>query len=180
LTRSSREDWCEAGLGLLRDEGHGALVVDRVATAVGKSKGSFYHHFEDLSAFHAALLATWEAELTEAPIAQAEARPSARVAQKAARLEQVVIGLDHALDRAVRAWGNADARAKAAVMRVDERRIAYLAELHRAAGHRDARTLAELEYAAFVGFEHLDLLGAGKAERLGRKLRKALALLGAG
>ncbi|MEW5847791.1 MAG: TetR/AcrR family transcriptional regulator [Myxococcota bacterium] len=176
MSRVSRKDWCTAGLGLLRDEGHEALTIDRVATAIGKSKGSFYHHFEDLSSFHAALLATWEEELTERPIAQADA--AAR--RRAARLDEVVLGLDHALDRAVRAWANADARAKDAVVRVDERRIAYLAGIHREAGHRDARTLAELEYAAFVGFEHLDILTTEKAEKLGRKLRRALAMLGGG
>jgi AcrR family transcriptional regulator len=155
---------------------------------VGKSKGSFYHHFEGLSAFHTALLAMWEEQLTEQPIAQADARQrggvdalerEASAHRRAARLEEAVLGIDHALDRAVRAWANADARAKAAVVRIDERRIAYLAGLHRAAGHREARALAEIEYAAFVGFEHLDLLAAGgKGERLGKKLRRALALLG--
>ena len=40
---------------------------------------------------------------------------------------------------------------------VDKRRIAYLKELHERAGlsTEDAHVIAELEYAAYVGFQHM-------------------------
>jgi AcrR family transcriptional regulator len=177
--RTTPAAWCAAGLALLRDEGIEAVTVDRLCAALGKTKGSFYHHFADLDAYLGALLARWEEELTEATIRAADAEADLR--RRAARLDEVVSRLDHGLDRAVRAWALRDARARDAMARVDERRIAYLAALHAAAGHRRARELAELEYLAFVGAQQLDLAGRSRrGARLAALLQTALAGVGRG
>lgn len=171
--RASPRDWCSAGLALLREEGVAAVTVDRLCAALKKTKGSFYHHFRDIDAFRAALLSRWEEVLTEEPIraAEREVDPSRR----AARLEGLVRGLDHRLDGAVRAWAHRDSRARAALERVDQRRIDYIAELYRAGGYPKPRLLAELEYTAFVGAQHRGLFAApAHAARLSRALRSAL------
>lgn len=175
--RVSPADWCAAGLALLRDEGIGALTVDRLCAVRKKTKGSFYHHFRDLEAYLAELLARWEDDLTEAPIRAASDEPDPR--RRSARLNRSVRRLDHRLDRAVRAWALWDSRARAAMERVDERRIEYLSEISRQRGRRSPRLLAELEYAAFVGAQQVGLLGssAGTA-RLSRALERALDVLG--
>lgn len=174
--RATRQDWCAAGLDVLRDHGHEAVTIDRLCTTLGKTKGSFYHHFADLDAYLGALLALWEQELTDRPIDLAAREPS--VGKRSARLDQVVRGLDHALDLAVRAWSSRDRRARQAIERVDRRRIDYLAELHRASGHKRARLLAELEYAAFVGGQHLGWFDDPRhAATLARAMHDALALL---
>lgn len=175
--RVSSGDWCAAGLVLLRDEGVDAVTVDGLCQRLQRTKGSFYHHFRDLDAYLAALLARWEEELTEAPIREAgqEADPGRR----GARLDSAVRDLDHGLDGAVRAWARRDPRARAAMARVDRRRIDYIAALYRESGRRQPRLLAELEYAAFVGAQALGLFATPtRAARLGKALR--LALLGAG
>jgi AcrR family transcriptional regulator len=172
--RASPAEWCAAGLALLRDEGVGAVTVDRLCAALGKTKGSFYHHFRNLDAYLGALLARWEEELTDTPIRDAagERDPTRR----SARLDAAVLRLDHRLDVAVRAWARRDARARTAMARVDARRIAYLTGLHRARRAADARAAAELEYAAFVGAQHLGVLEVpARAERLATALRRALA-----
>lgn len=175
--RASPEDWCAAGLALLRDEGIGAITVDRLCAVRKKTKGSFYHHFRDLEAYLAELLARWEDDLTEAPIRVASDEPDPR--RRSARLNRMVRGLDHRLDRAVRAWALWDPRARAAMERVDERRIEYLSELSRLSGRRSPRLLAELEYAAFVGAQQVGLLGSSvRAARLSRALDRALDVLG--
>lgn len=171
--RTAPGDWCAAGLALLRDEGVGAVTVDRLCAALGKTKGSFYHHFRSIDACLAALLARWEEELTDAPIRDAGSERDPR--RRSARLDQAVRDLDHRLDVAVRAWALRDARAGAAMARVDARRIAYLTALHRARGAADPRTAAELEYASFVGAQQLGLLAArARADRLRPALRAAL------
>lgn len=171
--RTSPAEWCAAGLALLRDEGIGALTVERLCAALGKTKGSFYHHFRNLDAFLHALLARWEEELTDAPIRDAGSERNPR--RRGARLDEVVRRLDHRLDVAVRAWALRDARARSAMARVDARRIAYLTELHRARRVGDPRTAAELEYAAFVGAQQLGLLAVrARAERLESALRAAI------
>jgi AcrR family transcriptional regulator len=151
--RLSPRDWCDAGLSLLRDEGMPALTVDRMCAALQRTKGSFYHHFRDLDAFLTVLLARWEEALTEAPIEFAAAEGDPR--KRAARLDEAVARLDHRLDLAVRAWGLWDDRARAAVARVDARRLAYLTELYEGAGREGARELAQLEYVAFLGTQQV-------------------------
>src|SRR5688572_22721847 len=151
--RLSQTHWCDTGLALLRDEGMPSLTIERLCATLERTKGSFYHHFRDLDAFLAALLSRWEETLTDWPIelAGAEQDPSKR----AARLDAVVANMDHRLDLAVRAWGLWDDRARAAMERVDTRRIAYLTELYEARGVERARALAQLEYVAFVGTQQV-------------------------
>ena len=176
MARTSRNDWCVAGLAILRDQGHEALTVDRLCAALQKTKGSFYHHFADLETYLGELLSFWEQELTEAPIERASREASPQ--QRSARLDQVVRGLDHALDVSVRAWARRDERAGSAMQRVDRRRIDYLAELRRTAGHRNARMLAQLEYSAFVGAQQLGYFNeARRAAKLGHAQHEALLLL---
>ena len=154
-----------------------ALTVDRLCAGLRKTKGSFYHHFRDLDAYLAELLARWEDELTEAPIRLAKREPDPR--RRGARLDRAVLGLDHRLDGAVRAWALWDPRARAAMERVDQRRIEYLAELCQLSGLRQPRVLAELEYVAFVGAQQVGLLTSpARAARLRRALRQALQVLG--
>lgn len=175
--RVSRKDWYVAGLSLLRENGYQMLTIERLCARLEKTKGSFYHHFDSFDVYLEALLSQWEADLTESPIAAASKEPS--TARKTARLDDVVVRLDHRLDRAVRAWALHDERARTAMRRVDERRIAYLTDLHRAIGRKNPRLLAELEYAAFVGSQHLDLFDdLPHATKLGVGLRAALAFLG--
>jgi AcrR family transcriptional regulator len=176
MAKVTRRDWCAAGLVILRDHGHQAVTIERLCGALNRTKGSFYHHFADLEAYLGALLALWTQELTERPIELAGRESSP--AKRSARLDAVVRELDHQLDLAVRAWSRSDARARQALSRVDARRVDYLEELHRASGHSKPRTLAELEYAAFIGCQQLGYFDdPPRAERLERTMRKALALL---
>ncbi len=173
-TRLAPGDWCDAGLALLRDEGMSALTVDRMCTALERTKGSFYHHFRDLDAFLTRLLVRWEETLTEAPIAFAGAADD--LDQRAARLDDAVERLDHRLDLAVRSWALRDARARAVVARVDARRMAYLTELHAAVNAESARESAQLEYLAFVGAQHVSaMMTPAEAARMISDMRRALA-----
>ena len=173
-SRLSPADWCDAGLALLRDDGMAALTVDRMCTALERTKGSFYHHFRDLDAFLTQLLVRWEETLTEAPIAYAGAADA--LDQRGARLDDAVERLDHRVDLAVRAWALRDARARAAVARVDARRMAYLTELHAAVSAKGARESAQLEYLAFVGAQHVSaMMAPADAARMISDMRRSLA-----
>ncbi|MEM8755480.1 MAG: TetR family transcriptional regulator, partial [Pseudomonadota bacterium] len=52
--RLSRDDWLAHALGTLAAEGAPALRADRMAKALGVSRGSFYWHFRDLDDLNAA------------------------------------------------------------------------------------------------------------------------------
>ena len=58
-TRLSVEDWVQAGFGVISDDGLTALTIERLCKRVGATKGSFYWHFTDLSAYRAALIDAW-------------------------------------------------------------------------------------------------------------------------
>ncbi len=164
MARTRREDWIEAGFALLRDSGEQALTIDRLCTALGRTKGAFYHHFEGAPAFAKAVLETWERRNTDAPIdtAARERDTAARRRTLAATVKQ----LDWALDLSVRGWGLRDATARGVVARVDGRRIAYLEGLlPRSLPPSRRRAIATLEYAAFLGAMQLDPQGGQRGTR---------------
>lgn len=171
--RTSRQDWIDAGIQLLRIEGEHALTIERLCKTLEITKGSFYHHFGDLQKYQTALLEWWESELTSKPIeiGNQEKNPQKR----AQKLSSTVRKLDHRLDLSIRAWGLHDSNVKAFVHRVDQRRIEALIAIHQAAGHERTSVLAHLEYVTFVGAQQLELMG--KASDLEFTLAKSLALL---
>jgi len=158
---------------ILREQGHQALTLDDLCKAIGKTKGSFYHHFVDIGALHSAVIEAWTDAHTERPIELASSAKNV-----AARLDQVVHALDHAVDRSMRAWALYDEAARRAVKRVDRRRIEFLSQLHREAGHRDPELLAELEYVAFLGAQQIDAFTKrSRAVQLRHAMTRALTLL---
>lgn len=155
MARTHKGDWIESGLVLLRTEGEHALTIERLCTTLGRTKGSFYHHFESADAFASALLEAWERRHTEVPIDVASREGSAGARRRT--LDVTVKALDWPLDLAVRGWALRDPEAREVVARVDARRIAYLESLLPRTVPRARRTaIATLEYAAFLGAMQLD------------------------
>jgi AcrR family transcriptional regulator len=178
MARTTRTDWLDEGLRLLREGGEGAITIERLCERLNRTKGAYYHHFRDVSAYLDALLEHWVAKHTYAPIAAAETGQDAH--ERRQRLEESVRKLDMKLERAVRAWALRDERAARVLRNVDARRIDYLAGLHataRTKGPR-ARVLAQLEYAAFVGAQQIfPSLSAHQARAVEAALNRALELL---
>ncbi len=155
MARTRREDWIDTGLQVLRSAGEHALTIERLCAELGRTKGSFYHHFEGVPGFSRALLDVWEQRHTDAPIAEASRERS--VGRRRRTLDATVKQLDWQLDLAVRGWGLRDPIAREVVARVDERRIAYLEGLvPRTVPAARRRAIATLEYAALLGAMQLD------------------------
>ena len=74
----SARDWLDQGLKTLAKNGFTALKADPLAKAMGVSRGSFYWHFADIAAFHAAILKHWREVAAERVIADLEATPEDR------------------------------------------------------------------------------------------------------
>jgi AcrR family transcriptional regulator len=171
--RKSKQDWIDAGINLLREEGEYALTIERLCKTLQITKGSFYHHFGDLQTYQMALLEWWESELTSKPIDIANQETNLK--KRAQKLGETVRKLDHRLDLSIRAWGLRNNRVKTFVHRVDQRRLQALETLHRAVGVEQAGVLAHLEYVTFIGARLLELMGeSGKREFT---LARSLALL---
>jgi AcrR family transcriptional regulator len=160
-------DWLDAGLKALAESGVAALKADPLAKALGVSRGSFYWHFRDVEAYHAAVLARWRDIATERIIANVEKHTDAADA-----VEYLLRGAFAArsdLEVAIRSWATHDAAARKTVREIDQRRTSYIEALLKRAGisAETARARAQILYWTFLGFELSDKpLPAKERERL--------------
>src|SRR5882724_4100646 len=120
----SAQDWVDQGLKTLAKSGFTALKAEPLAKAMGVSRGSFYWHFADIAAFHAAILKHWREVAAEQVIAGLEA--SAKDANPLALLLRRAFASKQALEKAVRSWAAIDPKARAAVQAIDRRRVDYV------------------------------------------------------
>ncbi|MEX3014966.1 TetR/AcrR family transcriptional regulator [Gymnodinialimonas hymeniacidonis] len=159
--RLRKEDWVAAGFRALAETGPQALKAEALARRLKTTKGSFYHHFKDVPAYHAAMLALWQDKaftgiveaLDDMPTAEGKLRALAQIANDGApdRFGGLLI------EPAIRAWSLHDPNVAGAVAEIDGKRIGYVADLLEACGH--PRTLAVLFYGAFLGLDDLQARG---------------------
>ncbi len=155
--RLTRQDWSETALRMLADGGVGAVAVEPIASALGTTKGSFYHHFSSRDELLVAALALWEHQHTVevnagVDAATADPREQLRLLVRRAigMAEQDPIGLtllataDHPLVAPVLA-------------RVTAARVDYLTAIFGRLGERrtSARRRALLAYSAYLGHSQL-------------------------
>jgi AcrR family transcriptional regulator len=148
----SAKDWLDQGLKTLAQGGFTALKAEPLAKAMGVSRGSFYWHFADIGAFHAAILARWREVAAEQIIANVEAASGHE--NPLAVLLRRVFNERLTLENAVRTWATVDPLARAAVQAIDQRRLGYVASLFRQTGLTEdvASARAQVLYWAFLGF----------------------------
>ena len=156
--RLSAEDWAQAALDVISEEGLAAVAVEPLARRLGVTKGSFYWHFPSREALLVAALERWEKVEQETVFGSLEPIPDPRERLRA--LFQVVAhevkshiiysellkALDHPAVSPV-------------IGRVSQRRLDYLTASFRQAGlgRVDAQNRARLLYAAYVGVLQLSL-----------------------
>jgi AcrR family transcriptional regulator len=151
--RNSRADWVRAGLALLLKSGIEAVRVEPLALRLGVTKGSFYWHFKDRAALHAAMLEEWSATATGDVIAGVD-----RAADARARLRQLIARTTAdpkvaRLETAIRSWANSDDKASRAVAAVDSRRLDFVAGLLQETGVDPAvaQLRAQIIYLVLIG-----------------------------
>ncbi len=127
--------------------------MERIAGALGVTKGSFYWHFEDRDELLDRLLDAWEFECTDR-IGSCVGDLSGNPAQQLWALLELVTEADtHRCDAAVRAWALHDPRAAARVRRVDARRLELLRNIFLRMGlsAAQAEMRSRLSYCCMVG-----------------------------
>ncbi len=142
-------DWVNAGLKALAKSGFTALKADTLSKALGVSRGSFYWHFADVGAFHAAVLQRWREIAYENVVREIKGAPDNRLAALLDRAFRA----DVRLEMAVRSWATAEVRAKTMVEAVDVRRLKYIRQLLAEAGltSSQASARARILYWAYLG-----------------------------
>ena len=148
----SSKDWLDAGLKALAASGFTALKAEPLAKALHVSRGSFYWHFADLAAYHAALLVHWREVAAERIITDLESAPEGEDPLRLLLRRSFSGRL--ALEKAVRSWATFDSQARAAVQGIDRRRLDYVELLLRKRGLPDnlAQARAQILYWSFIGY----------------------------
>jgi AcrR family transcriptional regulator len=155
--RFNRADWLALGLSALAEEGPPGLTIEALCRRAGKTKGSFYAHFPAIEAFLAALAGHWRETCTLRLMQEADKGEAA--GERLIALDRMALALDVRVEQGMRRLAQLDAGVAAICTAVDRERIAYLAGLHGETGRgpEEALALARIEYAAFIGFQQLDL-----------------------
>lgn len=156
--RLSADDWAQAALELIAEQGVAAVAVESLARRLGVTKGSFYWHFPSRDALLQAALERWESVEQEAVFGQLEKISDPRERLRA--LIQMVaneIGLHVVYSALLQALDHPIV--KPVIGRVSERRLEYLARSYREVGfgESEARHRARLAYTAYVGFLQLSI-----------------------
>jgi AcrR family transcriptional regulator len=165
--RTTRTRWLDEGLTVLASDGVEGLRIDRLATRLGVTKGSFHHHFAGILDYRRALLAHYEEQTREALAAAIGSRDGSGTRATLEWLTSLVASdtdgdrVDDAptairrpeLDAAVRAWAHGDAEARATQARIDAAAISALQAAWRPAVETDAaaRTAALVPYLVSLG-----------------------------
>lgn len=149
--RKTTSDWIEHGLKMLSAKGFTALKADTLSKSLGVSRGSFYWHFEDITAFHTAVLNRWREISTLETMKRIDG-----VSVGNLRLNLILrqaFQSDHQLERAIRSWAANNDMAGDIVRGVDTERLSYLQAILTSSGIRaeTARSRAQFAYWAYLG-----------------------------
>ncbi|WP_432448797.1 TetR/AcrR family transcriptional regulator [Aliiroseovarius marinus] len=175
----SAESWILAGFRALARSGPQALKAEPLAREVGATKGSFYWHFKDVPAFHAAMLALWEERAVDdiTRFLDAETDPVRRLYM----LGDISTSTDEehggdAVEPAIRAWAQSDHTVADAVERIDRKRMEYLSGI---LSDLDLTNpdFARMIYGAYIGMGTLSAKdGADNKSAMSTLLAALLAL----
>jgi AcrR family transcriptional regulator len=157
--RLSRQDWIDAALQAVADDGPAGVAVERLAARLGTTKGSFYWHFKDREELITEALAAWERTETDALI---EEMKEIRDPVERLRTATVMATEYEEEDRPdVRLLPSAsDPVVGEVVKRVQRKRLDFIAEIFREAGFTPAesRLRARLAYSLALGWHHQSLI----------------------
>ncbi|QNS08247.1 TetR/AcrR family transcriptional regulator [Streptomyces xanthii] len=154
--RLTAQDWADAALSAIGEGGIAAVAVEPLAARLGTTKGSFYWHFANRAALIEAALDRWEQLNTEGTISEVEAEPDPRQRIRLLFSEAITSATTNPLEVALLATAT-QPQVAAALRRVTERRVDYLARLFGDLGfpEPEARRRGLLAYTAYLGHAQL-------------------------
>jgi AcrR family transcriptional regulator len=129
-TRTPRTSWIQEGLRALGVGGPHAVRVEKLAQALGVTKGGFYWHFEDRPALLEEMLDAWERLVVDEVIDRVESE-GGEARAKLRRLSAIAgsSGDLMKIELAVRDWARRDKAVAKRLKRVDNRRMDYMRSL---------------------------------------------------
>jgi AcrR family transcriptional regulator len=132
VTRTPRNKWIEEGLRALGVGGPDAVRVEKLAQALGVTKGGFYGHFDGRGALLEEMLDAWERVMIDEVIERVEGEGGDARA-KLRRLFALASSREARgllkIDLAIRDWARRDKTVAKRLRRVDNRRMEYMRSL---------------------------------------------------
>ena len=156
-SRLSVDDWVQEGFRVLAEGGAKALTLGGLCTRLRVTKGSFYWHFADMSAYRTALIDTWAAVRDE-DRGYFDELATAPPRQRLSRMMTALVGPRHwMLERAMREWARSESAVAVAVRTSDRRVIDAVRQAFLDDGFDpdQADMRANATFAAGIGFLHL-------------------------
>jgi AcrR family transcriptional regulator len=154
--RLTADDWIEAGFAVLADSGPNALRIDRLCERLEVTKGSFYWHFTDFSAYRSALVEAW-GSLHDRSRRHFEHMPDVEPRQRLTVMIQAWVAPQHwQLEQAMRVWALTDDAVLASVQQSDARVLRAIRQAFVDCGFtpEDAALRAFVVFSAGVGLLH--------------------------
>jgi AcrR family transcriptional regulator len=129
-TRTPRTSWIQEGLRALGVGGPDAVRIEKLAHALGVTKGGFYWHFEDRPALLEEMLDAWERLVVDEVIDRVESEGGDARA-KLRRLSALASSSRDLMkiELAVRDWARRDKAVAKRLRRIDNRRMEYMRSL---------------------------------------------------
>jgi len=128
--RTPRASWIEEGLRSLGVGGPDAIRIEKLAQALGVTKGGFYWHFEDRRDLVEEMLDAWERLVIDEVIDRVE-RGGGDARTKLRRLSALAGTTSELMkiELGIRDWARRDAGVAKRVKRTDNRRMDYVRSL---------------------------------------------------
>ncbi|NIS80937.1 MAG: TetR family transcriptional regulator [Anaerolineales bacterium] len=126
MSKKSKQDWLDIGLKVLGREGLPGLTIQGMAKEMDLTKGSFYHHFENIKDFEQRLLEHWANQYFSTSDRIPDT-PTKRLLLLDRLMEETFSPITEP-EVAIRMWAAHDSRARTLVERVDTQRRQFLVE----------------------------------------------------
>lgn len=150
--RFQKEDWVHLGLSELSENGAEAVKLEAICKAAGLTRGSFYHHFEDHTAFLIDLAEAWLGLQTET-VSHSGNLESVSDAELQG-LQASIMDIDFRLEIGMREIARRLKPVADIVQMADSTRLEVLTDIYQrrfALASEAAHELARLEYAVLNG-----------------------------
>lgn len=157
----TREDWLDAAMDLLVQEGVSDVKILTIGSRLGVSRSSFYWYFDSRKDLLNELLDRWEQTNTGILIRYSELE-AATITEAVSNFFRCIIvpgGFDYRLDFAVREWARRDTSVREVIDRSDAARHEALARMYERFGYSaaEADIRARVLYYQQIGYYALEL-----------------------
>lgn len=149
---SSKTDWLEKGFALLKTHGEAGLTIENLTRGLKRTKGAFYHHFQNREEYSRQLLELWEERQANEIIRISKQKKTFK------EINQTLVDLsekamDPNIEVAVRAWALRDPLAREYQERIDRHRTLFLEEMFRlmTRDKNQAALFAMIRYCFYIG-----------------------------